>query len=542
MDYEEEISVVQPFYSYHVFLFSFDWKLKSKDGKKFLLEEQTQLKDFCREMDSTSRWKRSIGFYPPKTILYYNEANYFHKFVHPALYDTEKEDSFLTHYSYILSQPAQYVIKTGEYEYALDIESILLHVYSSGVGVLSFHLYNRSKKQSSPNDILRINQFGRRIFPPFVPTETEKVGSQEFFESRNFGERLAFDRGELANEIKICQHNKPDITEDFYQSENNYDLYRIPRHISTLFSAGFFSSIEFQPTLDDRMFVLCWYGNAKLTEELNVPIDAEGKTIDKVKVKDVVGKKEFTYGYCNNDWWYKFLFVDNPKDRTHRDKEVTWQLLKEQTNARWAEYGTLYGVTRYSFVSLTPEVLKFYMNAVIASHMMTMYYKLAELCLVQRSCIIRFSDEVTSISSLEPEKGLTSEVASLYKQYIRFVNKIYFREVTAQEQGIELYDLLQKSMRIEQNVKDLDTEISELHDYVSMREQQKQAAQQTTLTTIATYALPFTVVFGILGANIFSGSMQLEDSADWNAIYWLLIGSGISALLILTIKVITKKK
>jgi len=37
---------------------------------------------------------------------------------------------------------------------------------------------------------------------------------------------------------------------------------------------------------------------------------------------------------------------------------------------------------------------------------------------------------------------MSKKVSDLYLAYIRFVNKIYFREVTAYEQGIELYDML----------------------------------------------------------------------------------------------------
>jgi len=116
------------------------------------------------------------------------------------------------------------------------------------------------------------------------------------------------------------------------------------------------------------------------------------------------------------------------------------------------------------------------------THLQTIYYKLAELVLLQRASVQRFSDEVTHISRLDADdEKLPEKVSSLYRQYIRFVNKIYFREVTAQTQGIELYQLLQKQARLEKQVKDLDDEINELHNYVLQTTEQKRLEQEKKL-------------------------------------------------------------
>lgn len=134
-----------------------------------------------------------------------------------------------------------------------------------------------------------------------------------------------------------------------------------------------------------------------------------------------------------------------------------------------------------------------------------MYYKLCELCLVQRACLLSFSDEVARISTMKDDKkiSLTRRVSNLYQQYLRFVNKIYFREVTAQEQGIELYDMLQEHMKIENNVKDLDREIQELHSYISLIEEQKQSRNIELLTIIgALFILP-AFITGFFGMNMF---------------------------------------
>ena len=209
------------------------------------------------------------------------------------------------------------------------------------------------------------------------------------------------------------------------------------------------------------------------------------------------------------------MFNDQ-KNITCQNIEMKKDLIKKHTYTRWSDYGTFYGVNRYSFVCLTgslEHLKKPWINAAfIVNHMQTMYYKMAELCLVQRACLLRFSDEVAGISTMKDNNrkiSLSERVGNLNKQYLRFVNKIYFREVTAQEQGIELYDMMQECMKIGNNVKELDQEIKELHSYVSLMEDQKQSRNIELLTIIgALFILP-TFIINFLGLIILPQNHQL---------------------------------
>ena len=162
-----------------------------------------------------------------------------------------------------------------------------------------------------------------------------------------------------------------------------------------------------------------------------------------------------------------------------------------------------------------------------------MYYKMAELCLVQRACLLRFSDEVTSISAMKEDKkiALAERVGNLYKQYLRFVTRIYFREITAQEQGIELYDMLQK------HVKDLDHEIQELHTYVAMIQGQKQNRNIELLTIIgALFFLP-AFINGFFGMSIIPSVAGLKLTAtDLILLLTPVILTSISIILLLRLQ------
>ena len=65
-------------------------------------------------------------------------------------------------------------------------------------------------------------------------------------------------------------------------------------------------------------------------------------------------------------------------------------------------------------------------------------------------------------------KELRVRVNTLNRDYLRFVNNVYFREVTPQDQGIELYDLMQKQMNIKRDEEGLSTEVEQLYHYVTM--------------------------------------------------------------------------
>lgn len=131
-----------------------------------------------------------------------------------------------------------------------------------------------------------------------------------------------------------------------------------------------------------------------------------------------------------------------------------------------------------------------------------MYYKTALLALMQRACLMRFSQEVTAISQLpKRDRRIAARVSSLYKQYLRFVNKIYFREVTAQEQGIEHYDILQNQMRLDKHVKDLELEIQELHQYVSMLEEEQRNDKLDILTYIGAFFVVPSFIATYFGIN-----------------------------------------
>jgi len=535
-------------YSYHVFLFPFQWSYTGKNYVSKNFEEKTNLKDFVSFLDKTP-WKQNQ--FVPDTVLNYNEYNYFYDFVRQAMYDVKKvpefsrektDEQFIAHFSYdIKMDEAVYSIRINKQgvvkTYHLLIDSILLHLYNTGVGVLSFHLNNRNADQASPDDILNINQYGRRIFPPFFGMDPGITGSPEQYDYVDFAKGLtAVKNAELADEIEVSINGIEDFSVYTDPAYFRQGALRLPAFMDGLFKQvplahnkmdadNGSTKITIEPLLDDRMFVICWYGNDELSAGIKPP------------EKD--GKYDMTApAYLDNEWLYKYIFVDGGM-MTCQNSRMSSQFLKKHTNVRWLNFGTIFGVSRYSFVCLTSslEKLKEYNSAFLLNHVQTMYYKMTELCLLQRACVLRFSDEVTAISAMKEKesKYLPGKVSSLYKQYLRFVNKIYFREITAQEQGIELYNLMQNVMSIKGHVQDLDGEISELHNYVNLVEEEKQNKNIALLTIIgALFVIP-SFIASFFGMNMFNISNPKMEVNFWTLCLVtpaMLISAGIFYLIL----------
>ena len=449
--------------SYHIFYFPFKWE--NKKMKDRLFAEQTDLSAI--PVNPYANWLRNPGpLNETEKEQLYNEKNFFYEFVHPVLYDNGGKDSIIYHYE--RQEPQQrdvsYIISVKDKTYQLKVEAINLNLYVTGVGTLIFYLANHLKNQWEPDDILKINQYGRRIFPPFY---ADIEG-----------------RSETANYIQIKGLNgDPTLyKEDFSSYEIHPETWKPACFIKNLI-LDLSEDIEITPAIDDRMFVNCWYGNNSLANFF--------KNDDETLEHFFLDKKE------TNDFWYKYIYVD-VSSPSCTNEDMRKSLLKSQTNKRWQKEGTLFGMSRYSFVCLTEE--SWIPKNIVAVHMRTMYSRIVELILVQRASRLRFSDEVTrQVSTLPKRKGLEplvlEHVNSLHKEYIRFLNQIHFSEVTAQDQGIELYNLLYETLSIEKHIKELDEEIAELDQYINLIDDKIRNKNAEILNYIAIIFLPASLFY-----------------------------------------------
>ena len=464
---------MDPIHSFHNFIFPFRWNTKGMEDKTF--SEQVSLRNL--RFTDNPNWERSVA--PSKEeerIDLYNERNYYYEFVHDALYDNGQDDSLIRHFE--RREPRAGMVRyhisckpepdQDEKVYELIVSAINLNFFSTGVGVLSFYTHNNRYEQ--PEDILTINQFGRRVFPPFLSDD----------KSCN----------EVAKSLEITGlHSDHRYFEDFSRYSGMAGS-NIPASFITEMIREVADNIDINPVIDDRMFVLSWYKN-----------DTWARILSQ------------NSSYLKYPHWYEYVFVDKYNGITCQNDDLQKELIQKATYTRWQKYGTLYGISRYSLVCLTTSDCPSY----IPRYFETEYARMVELILVQKASVLRFSAEVTNISNLSGKKHIGSKVNALYKEYIRFVNQIHFREVSPQDQGIELYTLLYETMNLKDQVEKLDQEIEELYNFITLREDRKSNHTMSQLSWIATIALPITVMTGIFGMNnvTFGSAEFAEDNGRW---------------------------
>lgn len=622
---------MEPF-SRHIFLFPFKFKYDPKKKDENLTLKKAPLSDpFIKYLSakwSTVDQKETTEEEAEDKVLLYNEKKYFHPFVHPVIFsDSENPNLKVLKQSSLLAKFVKkgegwtYSIKINkgkkrnhetpilgkqredqqrpEFETIdidLEIRKVTLDLYKgdkddfykSGIGILGFHLEyypSQSKQEDSKDDlldnVLLINQFGRRLYPPFLDLNYKHFGLGKIDDVLK-----GVKHRELAESIKIATMGIDVKWEGFDHLENNLDLYDsiyLPDHILHfldlekkegrfyLKKSGNEDSVnkemEIEPVLDDRMFVMSWLGAPQLAKEFRskaLKYEDEKKKFGYV-LSDLCQRKQGGfeaggfyrnaaqqkalainrsydgYGYASNDFWYQYVFVDGVR-KTCQNDLMQEELMDKHTYARWVENYTLFGISRYSFVMLTApidELRKPEINAAfLPQHLQSVYFRMVSLALVQRAMVLKFSKEINDTVDNNGKEDHEKSTKS-YEQYVKFINQYYFREISTQEQGIELYDMLQEHLRVEKQAKELEKEFAELYQLINIKEAElagKRAKIYTIFGSLFTVSL---FVNGLLSSRYFkdlSDTLTYENST-WNnesckGIYYflILVGTGITLM------------
>jgi len=134
---------------------------------------------------------------------------------------------------------------------------------------------------------------------------------------------------------------------------------------------------------------------------------------------------------------------------------------------------------------------------------------MVELCLMQRASLLQFSKRIADITHETSPQENAKRTARLNKDYLHFINNIHFSEITPQEQGIELYSMLQDHLEIDRDRVELNQEIQELHNYMNILAEAQRSEIEAgrgkaleVLTLIGTLLVVPSFIFGYYGLGI----------------------------------------
>jgi hypothetical protein len=558
-------------YSFHIFLFPFKWEAEEQAKSSNSEKRKTHIESLLEK----KIWEESKLNSDKETD--YNEYKYFHSHIHSSIF-AEKDDPLVRYLefptkglTYTINVKSKKYIREDEPLYRdeikkpippefedrsfdLTIHKVILTFYEEQrIGILSLHLINTG--HSKPKDILLINQYGRRLYPPFLDKHYKDF-KKEYIRSAVEGTIYR----ELPSVILIKDNKSPAelALENFcmFSSENTENIY-IPKHISYFLGDEFAKKIS--PILDDRMFVMCWYGGKQLTRDYRVkktPLKTEKDSYEGYILSNLcqrvrggyevsgfyrndlqhrslaLNRTHDSYGYASNDFWYQYVFVDG-NGTSCANQKLREEQIEKHTYSRWIEYNTLYGISRYSFVCVTEPKKALESPSAnagfIIDHIQTIYFRMVSLVLAQRAMVLGFSKEACDISKgldkiqneemFSRNEGLLKKTDKLLVKYTDFIHRIFHREVTAQEQGIELYDMLQSHLRVEYQAKELEKELEELHRTAELiLNRQKNRLLKFISILGGIFAIPSLVASFAKGGwfDVFEGS----GNDDFR--YWLL--------------------
>ncbi len=509
-----ETSIKSKVISHHNFLFPFVFENK-KEGFIEGLENGWE-----RFHENTIDVRTSKQEELEALRLIFNERNYFYPAATKSIHDNGKPNSYVLNYRHKAARGGKYVIEKNKKKYILDIDQIELKVYDSKIAILVYKLdYSGEKEgeaveaQEHCQDVLEINEYGRRVYFPFLYKST--------------GDPSSFN----ADRISIIGNGREELASEDFESAVK-DILRKQSYISKTVT-GIINTEDIKVIIDDRMFVMSFYRNGGIIKALRLEKNGDnkkkenyrhysGEYLEVPEGKDQEGKdKEIPDINFKLDFLYKYIYTD-VGDPTCTDIKKREELINgEHVYTRWIGEGTLYGFSNYSFVTLASESVDEGAPYLI-DHFKTIYCQMLTLVLAQRASLIKFSGKASEISNkIHPSKKIKrkvyNEIGQLQKGFIRYLNQIYHEEVTAQDQGIEIYRILQKNLYVKEFTDNFERQMDKLYEHSNLMQER---STNTALNIIAV-------------ASIIIAGLQIFSDASWynnlfnNLFGWSCIVCGI---------------
>lgn len=442
--------------SYHTFIFPFLFDTSGKLGReRFLKYLPEQGKALCQD---DVKWNNV----PNKAL--FDQYRYFTQAAKNTIYTMNFDaEAIVWNYRYDLeymftgktkgewlksikgsNNPAVFRIKQNSLRATLAINGVRLKLFNTGIGLLAFELENY--ELSREEDITAINEFGRRVFMPFIDKDT--VRSCHLC-AENIS--LLYD-GKLikaaSGNVHCMDTNKADriVLAPFIQyflSNSHKKAVASPRPQK--------NEWFIEPIIDDRMFVACLYRNTHLANQM-----AQWNTQEK------------TYAFLNDAErlapsdksnlarrLYEIVFVDGDGMSCH-SRNMLREQLEKHIYPRWLEYGTVTGITEYSMVTVTTNVGMEYLVTPFLAEYIEMLY----LVLAQRATFLAFERTISNVAC----SGYKHSINAVQRKYVLFQSQLLPQSVTNQQQGIELYDMIQECLLIGKQAAVVDGQIRALYE------------------------------------------------------------------------------
>lgn len=282
----------QQVYSYHTFLYPFLWDdggAVNRDAFQEMLREGWEPDDMIwdgklRAVEKPKAWLTDSEKRTEEQRLDYQAFQYFNASARKALFGADGDivRSF-TYRPAEIHEKAKYrifhrdlTVRSAPYE--LNVNYIRLKLFNTGVGILAFELEYPMPEggcEAARQDVRAINEFGRRIYPEFLPKGEPGNSS---FPYGLCASGIELDIGTECLKEPILERAEAHLGKEDSVPAQSYlrDPLQKDNFIrQLLFQKG--STATVVPAVDDRMFVCCCIADSDYTEHFMYPPIPEGK-------------------------------------------------------------------------------------------------------------------------------------------------------------------------------------------------------------------------------------------------------------------------
>ena len=182
---------------------------------------------------------------------------------------------------------------------------------------------------------------------------------------------------------------------------------------------------------------------------------------------------------------------------------------------RFRSHGSLFACTSHSMVFL--GFGDFALRPIHANHMRTMYRRMFLVVLFYQAILAGFALELKEKPLSEKDKVVEQAYQRLRRRLLFFTNNLWFRRVSSQVQGVELFDLLTRQFGLDSEYRLIAQKIERAEALYTSRARQQGEDFQWVLAPVALSATLFVALLAILDPPWLSKAWQALN--NWSAIY-----------------------
>jgi hypothetical protein len=216
--------------------------------------------------------------------------------------------------------------------------------------------------------------------------------------------------------------------------------------------------------------------------------------------------------------WVRICFLDGPASNTMPyaseflrkdwDRYVYDRFHYESADSSLAP--SRYLISGYSLVAVGSEG---FFRHQVSQHMRRQYFQLMLLGQIERAALLSISSGISRAVRLHDSdngpplarlESFEKRLQAAEGDFLRFIHRFRFTGVSEQLQPTELFAIIRRNMRLPELFADLKDELTTATDFLGLLNQQRQTANATRLSVVATFGVILGLAFAMLGANLTS--------------------------------------